>query len=235
MNNGVQQGKTLNYPVPTGVTLKVNQGIIIGALFGVVHSTNNFTDTAKGPSAGFAGDTVTIAVEGVFLMPKNTLTGSAVVLGGKVYWDTVRSAATGVSAASNVAAQGTLAVTTVAALNDTIAGITVNGTQLFAGPLTLVANATTATETQVANQINANTTATGYTATHSSGLVTITAPASAGSTLNTLLPVMGATTGNVVLTPGAFSGGVDATVYIGKAWQAQADADTTVLVKLSEA
>lgn len=247
MKNLVQQGRELNYIVPTGVSLTVGQAILLGQCLFVVFSTNNNTATATGPNAttGFAGDTVTLVSYGVFSLPKAAGTGTGFAIGGLVYWDTSANAVTGVDGQSAVAATSTnfLAVTTAAATGDILATLVVGGVDLLAAPLDFTAGSYTATQTAAAIvlAINNNTVVTGFTATNSVGVITVTGPASAGATLNGEAAVIPATTGTgtMVLAAGSsptLAGGADATTNypIGWGWDivAAANGDTTAIVKL---
>ena len=225
----------MQYVVPSNTTLTVGQAILLGTVLCVVFSTNNNTATAS------AGETVTLATYGVFSLHKAAGTGTGFAIGAKVYWDTDANAVTGIANQSAVAATTSIAITTPSALNDTLAGLSVNGVQLLAQPLTLVADGTTTTEAQIAAAINANTVNSGFSATAGSDVVNVSGSASKyGAAINGLPIVTGAVTGTMVLNTANgnsanFSGGADGTTAseIGFGWDTAAvDSDVSAFVKL---
>ncbi len=72
MKNYVQEGRMITIAAPTGGVTS-GDGVVIGALFGVARKT------------AAAGETVTIATEGVFDLPK--LASAVITAGDKVSWD----------------------------------------------------------------------------------------------------------------------------------------------------
>lgn len=236
MNNYRHEGKGFDYAVPAGQTLTVNQMILFGTVLGVVFSTNNNKATAVGDN----GDVVTIKTYGVFNFPKTVGAGTAIAIGAPVYYDSTTKEVTGIGSGSAAAATATITVTTASAVSDTLAGLSVDGVQLLAGPLTLVADLTTVTETQIANAINANTGVSGFSATTSADAVIVSGGTGQGSGPNGKVIVTGAVTGTMVLNTAngpspAFAGGADATTatLIGYGWDAPAaDGDASANVKL---
>ena len=110
---------------------------------------------------------------------------------------------------ASVAAIATIRVTTQSALNDTLAGLSVNTNPLMGGALTFVAGSTTPAEQQIAGAINAFTNTSGYSAVAGTGEVTIKGPVALGCTINTVVITVGTITGTLVLaTPTAFASGV---------------------------
>ncbi len=71
MRNYIQPGNSLDLTAPAG-GLKSGQAVVIGALFGI--AAKDATEGAK----------VTLAVDGVFTLPKAT--GSSLGEGQKAYW-----------------------------------------------------------------------------------------------------------------------------------------------------
>ena len=107
MQNFLQRGDTLNLPAPA--VLASGQGVEIGSIFGVA-ATN-----------AQPGDTVAIAVVGVFELPK---AGNAFAVGDAVYWDATAGNVTSASAAPNVRIGVTVSS---AAAADTVADIRLSG------------------------------------------------------------------------------------------------------------
>jgi predicted RecA/RadA family phage recombinase len=93
--NYIQLGGTITLAAP--YQRNSGQGARIGALFGVAAN-----DVANGAMGEFH-------VEGVWALTKSTGAGTALVVGGKAYWDDTARAVTGV-AASNLFIGHALAV-----------------------------------------------------------------------------------------------------------------------------
>jgi len=72
MKNYIQEGRMITGAAPAG-GVTFGDGVVIGALFGVASKT------------AAAGETVTIATEGVFDLPK--LASAIIAVGDKVSWD----------------------------------------------------------------------------------------------------------------------------------------------------
>jgi predicted RecA/RadA family phage recombinase len=70
MRNYIQAGEVVSLPAPSG-GVKSGDGVLVGSLFGVAA-----TDAA-------AGDSVEVALEGVYELPK---AAGAIDPGAKVYW-----------------------------------------------------------------------------------------------------------------------------------------------------
>jgi predicted RecA/RadA family phage recombinase len=72
MKNYIQEGRMITVVAPAGGVTS-GDGVVIGALFGIASKT------------AAAGETVTIATEGVFDLPK--LASAVIAVGAKVSWD----------------------------------------------------------------------------------------------------------------------------------------------------
>ena len=72
MKNYIQEGRMITVAAPAGGVTS-GDGVLIGSLFGVAIKT------------AAAGETVTIATEGVFDLPK--LASAVIAAGAKVSWD----------------------------------------------------------------------------------------------------------------------------------------------------
>jgi predicted RecA/RadA family phage recombinase len=72
MKNYIQEGRMITLTAPAGGVTS-GAGVVIGALFGVASKT------------AAAGETVTLATEGVFDLPK--LASAVIAPGAKVSWD----------------------------------------------------------------------------------------------------------------------------------------------------
>ena len=76
MKNSVQDGKIINYTVPSATTIAPGSVVIIGGLVGVAQT------------GGTTGDVITVCLTGVFTLPKAT---GAIAQGAVVYWSTANS------------------------------------------------------------------------------------------------------------------------------------------------
>lgn len=72
MKNFVQRGEVLSYVVPSATTIAPGAGVKVGLIFGVAQN------------GGTTGQTVTLALEGVFSLPKAT---GVVNQGAALYWN----------------------------------------------------------------------------------------------------------------------------------------------------
>lgn len=122
---------------------------------------------------------------------------------------------TPVSPVSGAAATAALTVTAGATAGDTLM-LSVDGTDLFADPITLTGGSATATRAEIVTAINGYTGTSGYSATGGSGgAFTITAPVELGDTINTVvtdITITGATL--AIGTNNAFTGGVTEVVEV---------------------
>ena len=212
MKNYLHRGEEQSYTVPANTTLTSGQAILVGNLLGIVFSTNNNTATASGAN----GDIVTLAMYGVFSLPKVAGAGTGFIQGQPVYWDLSAQAVTGLNGSVNKAATSAFTVTTGAAANDTLNELTVGSTELLAATITFAADSATQTAAAIVAGVNANSVISGYTASNVAGVVTLTGPASLGSGLNGIVPVLVSATAValVIGTPSAFAGGVAGTVGV---------------------
>lgn len=88
--NYIQEGHVLDYTVPSGVTINTGDGVLVGTIFGVALGS------------GTAGQQVRLQTEGMFLLPKKSGNGSALTLGGAVYWDNTDKRVTGVTSGNTL-------------------------------------------------------------------------------------------------------------------------------------
>lgn len=72
MRNKVQNGKTIAYTVPSGVTIASGDLVVLDSMVGVAIT------------GGTEGQSIELELEGVFNIPKTT--GVAFTLGAKLYW-----------------------------------------------------------------------------------------------------------------------------------------------------
>lgn len=107
MKNLIQKGDTLSLTAPADVV--GGQGILVGSIFGVC------SHDAK------SGETMEVAVEGVFDLPKAT---GALTEGAKLYWDNTAKNIT-TTATSNTLIGAAVAV---AASGDATGRVRLNGT-----------------------------------------------------------------------------------------------------------
>ncbi len=70
--NYIQEGDVMPYVVPDATTIVRGAGVLVGDLLGVALGN------------GSAGDTIQLALEGVFEMPK---AAGAISQGAKIYWN----------------------------------------------------------------------------------------------------------------------------------------------------
>jgi predicted RecA/RadA family phage recombinase len=80
MTNYICPGNTAVVVVPSATTYTVNQFVLEGQKLMVVYSTNNNTASAA------TGETVTMALEGVYQGTKPTTAGSGGAMGAFAYW-----------------------------------------------------------------------------------------------------------------------------------------------------
>ena len=97
MKNFIANGKVLTYTVPSATTIVPGQLLIIGGLNGVAQT------------GGTAGDKISVALVGVYELPKAT---GAIAQGALVYWNATGNPVVG--------AAGSGAVTTTASTNTLI-------------------------------------------------------------------------------------------------------------------
>lgn len=74
MKNFIQEGERINYTIPAATTIASGDVVVIGNLAGIA------------VTGGTTGDTIAVALEGVYQLPKPT--DLAVTQGDRVYWDT---------------------------------------------------------------------------------------------------------------------------------------------------
>jgi predicted RecA/RadA family phage recombinase len=86
MKNYIQNGEVIDYTAAGTVT--AGTGILIGTKLGIP------------TTSGVSGDKIALAVEGVFEHAKDTGAGTALTLGGIVYWNDTSKKITG-SASGN--------------------------------------------------------------------------------------------------------------------------------------
>jgi predicted RecA/RadA family phage recombinase len=83
MKNFIQEGEVIDFTAAGTVT--AGTGVLIGTRLGIP------------VTSGVSGDKIALAVEGVFEHAKNTGAGTALTVGGIVYWDDAAKKITGVA------------------------------------------------------------------------------------------------------------------------------------------
>ena len=73
MKNFVQNGEVLTYMVPSSTTIASGDAVLVGDMLGVAQT------------GGTTGDKITLALEGVFTLPKTA--NQAYAQGVTLYWD----------------------------------------------------------------------------------------------------------------------------------------------------
>jgi predicted RecA/RadA family phage recombinase len=109
MQNFVQVGEQLKIVAPANVVS--GQGLLVGALFGVV------TNTAA------SGEETVLRLEGVVTLPKAT---GALTLFQKVYWDDTAKKVTGTATANSLIGVATAPVASAG----TLVNVRLNGTSV---------------------------------------------------------------------------------------------------------
>ena len=100
--NYIQEGKELDYLIPSSTTITSGELIMIGNLRGIAKSS------------GTTGDTIAVATYGVWEIEKLTTSGESYAAGARVYYDLSTKKATIVSTGTNVFIGGAVEITSQA-------------------------------------------------------------------------------------------------------------------------